>query len=68
MRELGVSFGELRSLVRMRAALQRLAQGAGVSAVANEVGYDSTSMFVARFRRIFGLTPGKYASRHFDIG
>ena len=56
----GIPFGRWRSLLRLQAALPRLATGGPVSNVARELGYDTASAFVAAFRRETGLTPGAY--------
>lgn len=56
----GLPFGRWRSLVRLRAAMVGLAQGDAVANVASQVGYESTSAFVAAFRRETGVTPATY--------
>jgi AraC-like DNA-binding protein len=56
----GVSFGRWRTLARLQSALPRLGGGAAVSVVAREVGYDTSSAFVAAFRRETGITPAAY--------
>ncbi|MBV9416428.1 MAG: helix-turn-helix transcriptional regulator [Solirubrobacterales bacterium] len=56
----GVRFRRWRTAVRLRAALPRLACGEPISAVADRVGYQTPSAFVAAFRRETGLTPGAY--------
>lgn len=53
----GVAFGRWRTLVRLQAALPALASGQAVGRVARLVGYDSTSAFVAAFRRETAMTP-----------
>ena len=58
--ETGLPFGVWRQRARLLRALQLLAEGATVTAAANAVGYDSTSAFVAAFRRALGTTPGRY--------
>lgn len=58
--ETGLPFGRWRSLVRLRAAMVALASGVRVANVAPLVGYESTSAFVAAFRRETGLTPASY--------
>jgi AraC-like DNA-binding protein len=58
--ETGLSFGRWRTLIRLQAALPRLADGAPVSVVAGQVGYQTTSAFVAAFRAHTGVTPGRY--------
>jgi AraC-like DNA-binding protein len=61
--ETGLPFGVWRQRARLLRALQRLAEGEPVAAAANAVGYESTSAFVAAFRRALGTTPGKYFAR-----
>jgi AraC-like DNA-binding protein len=58
--ETGLSFGRWRTLIRLQAALPHLAEGAPVSVVAGQVGYQTTSAFVAAFRAQTGVTPGRY--------
>jgi AraC-like DNA-binding protein len=59
-RETGLPFGVWRQRARLLWALQRLAEGEPVAAAAHAVGYESTSAFVAAFRRSLGTTPGRY--------
>jgi AraC-like DNA-binding protein len=61
--ETGLPFGVWRQRARLLRALQRLAEGEPVAAAANAVGYESTSAFVAAFRRALDTTPGKYFAR-----
>jgi len=56
----GLTFGRWRSLLRLRTAMEALAEGHAVTNVAAMVGYDSTSAFVSAFRRATGVTPGSY--------
>jgi AraC-like DNA-binding protein len=56
----GVPFGRWRTLLRLQAALPALAAGRPVSSVARQVGYETSSAFVAAFRRETGLTPAAY--------
>jgi AraC-like DNA-binding protein len=58
--ETGLPFGVWRQRARLLRALQLLAGGDSVADVANAVGYESTSAFVAAFRRALGTTPGRY--------
>ena len=58
--EAGVPFGRWRILLRLQAALSMLAAGEPVSRVADRVGYDTPSAFVAAFRRETGQTPGSF--------
>ena len=59
-RETGMSFGAWRRQLRLLRALERLAAGEPVTTVALALGYDSTSAFIAMFRRNLGRTPGSY--------
>ena len=59
-RDTGLSFARWRTLCRISAALPVLAAGQPVGNVARHVGYDTTSAFVAAFRRETGVTPGAY--------
>lgn len=59
-RETGMSFVAWRQHVRLLEALSRLAVGHPISAVAFDVGYQSSSAFTVVFRRTFGTTPSHY--------
>jgi AraC-like DNA-binding protein len=58
--ETGVPFSRWRTLARLKASLPLLASGQSISHVAPEVGYESSSAFVAAFHREIGLTPTAY--------
>lgn len=58
--ETGLTFGRWRTLARLRTALEMLADGVPVKAVAPSVGYETTSAFVAAFRAETGVSPGSY--------
>lgn len=59
-RETAMSFGAWRRQLRLLSALERLASGESVTTVALALGYESTSAFIAMFRRNLGRTPGSY--------
>lgn len=61
--EVALSFAQWRRLVRMRAAIGELADGASVKSVAHRVGYSTTSAFVTAFRKTVGCTPGELAGQ-----
>lgn len=61
--ETGISFGAWRRRALLLRALQLLADGSSVTRAGIAVGYESTSAFVAAFRRVFGHTPGRYFRR-----
>ena len=58
--ETGMTFGAWRQRLRLLEAIARLAEGAAVTTVAYDLGYDSPSAFVAMFRRELGQPPGRY--------
>ncbi len=58
--ETGFTFTEWRQRVRLLEALELLAAGRPVKAAALDLGYDNVSAFIALFRRVFGVTPGRY--------
>lgn len=60
VRETSMTFGAWRQQVRLLRALELLAEGESVTGVALELGYDSTSAFIAMFRRALGTTPARY--------
>jgi AraC-like DNA-binding protein len=62
-KQTGLTFRQWRQQARLLTALEHLAAGQAVTAVALEVGYESPSAFVAMFRETFGVTPGKYFAR-----
>ena len=62
-RELGMSFAAWVRRMRLLAALERLARGDSVLAVALDCGYESASAFAQMFRRHFGAPPSRYFSQ-----
>lgn len=60
--ETGLSLGRWRRQALLLAAMEKLAAGAPVKAVAADAGFAGPSAFVAAFRAAFGETPGRYFS------
>ena len=60
LRETGLTIGRWRQQVRLFEALRLLGKDMPVTTVAQEVGYESPSAFVAMFRKAFGTTPSRY--------
>jgi AraC-like DNA-binding protein len=58
--ETGMSFAQWRQQARLLRALELVADGASVTAIAFELGYDNVSAFIDMFRRATGETPGQY--------
>ncbi|MGW7683407.1 AraC family transcriptional regulator [Kribbella sp. NPDC054772] len=56
--DLGISFPQWRTQLRLHQALILLADGESVTRVAHRTGWASTSAFIDTFRRTFGHTPG----------
>ncbi|TDX08852.1 helix-turn-helix domain-containing protein [Kribbella sp. VKM Ac-2566] len=56
--ELGMTFPQWRTQLRLHEALRLLAEGNSVTQVAHACGWASTSAFIDTFRRAFGHTPG----------
>lgn len=57
--ELGMTFPQWRTQVRLHRALLLLTEGATVTAVGHRCGWASTSAFIEAFRRAFGHTPAR---------
>ncbi|MFG3201150.1 AraC family transcriptional regulator [Streptomyces sp. NPDC048192] len=56
--ELGMTFPQWRTQLRLHRALVLLAEGTPVTTVAHRCGWSSASAFIDVFRRTFGRTPG----------
>ena len=75
-RDLGMSFGEWRQRLRVVRALALLEAGRSVESIALDLGYGSSSAFIAMFRRMSGTSPDKLrrdatvvsATRKFESG
>jgi AraC-like DNA-binding protein len=63
-RETGLTFAHWKRAVIAHYAMERIASGHKVSAVAFEVGYDSVSAFISMFRRKYGAAPRAFLIRH----
>jgi AraC-like DNA-binding protein len=60
MAETGMTFAQWRQQARLLRALERVADGAPVTTIALDLGYDNVSAFIDMFRRALGTTPGRY--------
>jgi AraC-like DNA-binding protein len=58
--EVGMSFPQWRTQLRLYHALRLLAEGHTVSTVAQQCGFASSSAFIDVFRRNLGRTPGRH--------
>jgi AraC-like DNA-binding protein len=60
VQETKMTFRKWRQQLRLLRSLQLLAGGEKVTSAALETGYNSTSAFIAMFRKQFGATPRRY--------
>ncbi|MFE0679472.1 AraC family transcriptional regulator [Streptomyces sp. NPDC058961] len=58
--DLGMTFPQWRTQLRLYLALRLLAEDTPVTTVAHRCGWSSTSAFIDVFRRAFGHTPGAH--------
>lgn len=58
--DLGMTFPQWRTQLRLYHALRLLAEDTTVTAIAHRCGWASTSAFIDVFRRAFGHTPGAH--------
>lgn len=58
--ELGMSYPQWRTHLRLLEAMILLSGGSPVTATALQCGWRTTSSFIDTFRRAFGQTPGEY--------
>lgn len=61
--DLGMSFPQWRTQLRLYHALIMLAENTPVTVVAHTCGWSSASAFIDVFRRTFGHTPGTHQPR-----
>lgn len=61
--ELGMSLTEWRQRLRLVHALPLLRSGHKVESIAFDLGYTTSSAFIAMFRRLTGSSPQRYAAR-----
>ena len=59
-RELGMSFAEWRQRLRVVKSMPLLEAGETVENIAHDLGYGSSSAFIAMFRRLMDITPDEY--------
>lgn len=61
--DIGMTYPQWRTQLRLYRALQLLAEDTPVTTVAHRTGWSSTSAFIDVYRRAFGHTPGAYSNR-----
>jgi AraC-like DNA-binding protein len=60
LKETNMSFRYWRDQYRALAALPELTNGAAITTLALEFGYETAGAFAAMFRRVMGVTPRQY--------
>lgn len=68
LQETGLTFGRWLQRVKAQHAIEHLASGDSVTEAGLAVGYDSTSAFIAMFKRVLGETPGNYSRERTNTG
>jgi AraC-like DNA-binding protein len=58
--ETGMTFSQWRRQALLFEAIDRIGRGQSVTAVACDLGYESSSAFIAMFRKTLGISPGRY--------
>jgi len=58
--ETGMSLWRWRRQLHVTLAVQRMASGDSIQAVAMDLGYESASSFIAMFKKTVGKPPGRY--------
>jgi AraC-like DNA-binding protein len=62
-RDLGMSLTEWRQRLRLISALPLLHMGHSVESVALDMGYATSSAFIAMFRRLMGMSPRRFVNQ-----
>lgn len=61
--ETGLTFSQWRQRLQVQTAIRRLEAGQAVNSIAIEMGYQTTSAFIAMFRRVAGSSPKRYMAQ-----
>ena len=62
LRETGISFARWKQQARLLEAIRKLAEGAPVTTVAMDLGYETASAFSTMFRRSMGVSPREFVA------
>lgn len=62
LRETGITFARWKQQARLLESIRRLAEGAPVTTVAVDLGYESPGAFSTMFRRALGMAPRAFAA------
>jgi AraC-like DNA-binding protein len=64
LKETGITFARWKQQARLLESIRRLAEGASVTTVAMDLGYESASAFSTMFRRSLGIAPRGFSARN----
>jgi AraC-like DNA-binding protein len=64
VKETGITFARWKQQARLLESIRRLAEGASVTTVAMDLGYESASAFSTMFRRSLGIAPRGFIARN----
>jgi AraC-like DNA-binding protein len=62
LHETGITFARWKQQARLLESIRRLAEGAPVTTVAVDLGYESPGAFSTMFRRALGTAPRAFAA------
>jgi len=62
LRETGITFARWKQQARLLESIRRLAEGAAVTTVAVDLGYESPGAFSTMFRRALGIAPRAFTA------
>jgi len=62
LRETGITFARWKQQARLLESIRRLAEGAAVTTVAVDLGYESPAAFSTMFRRALGIAPRAFTA------
>ena len=65
--DINMTYRDWRLRIRLMAAVEHLAAGASISATAHQVGFNSESAFIDRFKKATGLTPRRYFQQNLSL-
>ncbi|WP_165972398.1 AraC family transcriptional regulator [Paenibacillus piri] len=66
-KHIGINFSDYVSRLRLQLAKQMLAEtNLKISEVSSRLGYNSSQNFIRYFRKLEGITPGKFREDHWD--
>ncbi|WP_289040909.1 helix-turn-helix transcriptional regulator [uncultured Zobellia sp.] len=62
-KELGMSFGDWKTRLKLMEAIKQLGEKKSIKEIAFNLGYENVSSFIVTFKKHFGKTPTNYLSK-----